>query len=501
LIPFVFDDKKNREATVFFMKAGKEGIEMTSLMKIQSFIQACVQAIAAILEMDVTIVDSELIRIAGTGDYELEVGQKVNHGVFFEEIMKTGKSGIIENVFDAFTCISCEKRDTCKELANLAYPIFQNNHVVGVIAVIAFREKEREALLRKRARMEEFLKYMSVLIGSKLYTAEANNLLEEQIKVIKTTEMGSSFIQGSEKMQEIMKIVQKVSQTDSTVFIRGESGTGKEILAKTIHDLSSRRDKLMISINCAAIPENLVESELFGYEEGAFTGAKKQGSMGKFELADKSTIFLDEIGDMPLHVQTKLLRVLQENKVERIGGKAPIPIDIRVICATNKNIEQMVEEGTFREDLYYRLNIIPIELPPLRKRKEDIPALIQYYIEYYNQKLNKEITAVSKQAHEALLRYQWPGNIRELKNIIEYLANIVDGGVINLSDLPDHIVFQANEGYRDWALEDILQEYEKRILTNLIKTKTTAAEKKELADSLKISRATLYRKLGKYGLL
>ena len=161
-----------------------------------------------------------------------------------------------------------------------------------------------------------------------------------------------------------------------------------------IHALSDRRDKLMISINCAAIPENLVESELFGYEEGAFTGAKKHGSIGKFELAHGSTIFfLDEIGDMPLPVQTKLLRVLQESVVERIGGTKPIPIDIRVICATNKNIEQMVEEGTFREDLYYRLNIIPIELPPLRKRKEDLPALIEYYIAYYNQKLERACAA------------------------------------------------------------------------------------------------------------
>ncbi len=474
---------------------------MTSLMKIQSFIQACVQAISATLEMDVTIVDNELIRIAGTGDHEKEIGQTVNHGAFFEKILKTGKSGTIENVLEEFTCSTCEKREQCKELANLAYPIFQNKDVVGVIAVIAFHEKEREALLKKRTRMEEFLKYMSVLIESKLYTAEANDLLEEQIKVIKTADNSNSFISGSEKMQEVMKIVHKVSKTDSTVFIRGESGTGKEILAKTIHDLSKRRERLMISINCAAIPENLVESELFGYEEGAFTGAKKHGSIGKFELADKSTIFLDEIGDMPLHVQTKLLRVLQENKVERIGGKAPIPIDIRVICATNKNIEQMVDAGTFREDLYYRLNIIPIELPPLRRRKDDIPALIQHYISYYNQKLGKNISTVSQQAYDALLQYQWPGNIRELKNIIEYLANIVDGGTIDLSDLPDHIVFQANEGYRDWALDDIMQEYEKRVLTNLIKSKTTVAEKKQLADSLKISRATLYRKLGRYGLL
>ena len=239
----------------------------------------------------------------------------------------------------------------------------------------------------------------------------------------------------------------------------------------------------------------------FGYEEGAFTGAKKKGSIGKFELADGSTIFLDEIGDMPLHVQTKLLRVLQENVVERIGGTKPIPIDIRVICATNKNIEQMVEEGTFREDLYYRLNIIPIELPPLRKRKEDLPALIDYYIAYYNQKLSKAMTGVSKDALQTLMSYNWPGNVRELKNIIEYLANISEKDEIQLSDLPDHIVLRSEKGFEDWSLDDIVSEYEKRVLGSMIKKGASLEEKNGLAETLKISRATLYRKLKKYDLL
>ncbi len=474
---------------------------MTSLMKIQSFIQAYVKAIASILESDVTIVDHELVRVAGTGDYQKEIGNTIAHDSFFNRVLETGRSGIIKNVLEEEMCSTCEKRAQCKELANLAYPIFQNNAVVGIISIIAFREKEREALLKNRSKLEEFLKYMSVLIESKIYTTEANDKLEQQIKVIRNTEANCSFVGNSTKMQEVMKIAKKVAKTDSTVFIRGESGTGKEILAKTIHSLSERREKLMISINCAAIPENLVESELFGYEEGSFTGAKKRGSIGKFELADKSTIFLDEIGDMPLPVQTKLLRVLQENKVERIGGKKPIPIDIRVICATNKNIEQMVEEGKFREDLYYRLNIIPMELPPLRKRREDIPPLVEHYIAYYNQKLNKNIVSVSTEAKEALLGYGWPGNIRELKNILEYLANIVEGEHIQLSDLPDYIIFKSNKGYSDWSLEDIMKEYEKRVLTNLVKKNTTVEEKNQLAKTLKISRATLYRKLGKYDLL
>lgn len=474
---------------------------MTPLMKIQSFIQAYVQAIASILESDVTVVDNELIRVAGTGDYLAEIGSTVSHANFFQKVLSTGEYGIIRDVAEDQNCVGCEKRSYCRELANLAYPIFQEQTVVGVISIIAFEEEQRENLLKNTAKLEEFLKYMSVLLESKLYTDQAKSRLEEQLKVVHTAEKAWSFVGKSPKMQEALRIGRKVAKSDSTVFLRGESGTGKEIMAKMIHNLSDRHDKLMISINCAAIPENLVESELFGYEEGAFTGARKHGSIGKFELADKSTIFLDEIGDMPLHVQTKLLRVLQEKQVERIGGRKPIPIDIRVICATNKNIEQMVAEGSFREDLYYRLNIIPIELPPLRMRKEDLPALIDYYIAYYNQKLGKNITGVSPQALQTLISYDWPGNVRELKNIVEYLANIVENNVVELSDLPDHIVLRSAEGYSNWSLDEILGDYEKKVLSSLIKPSASLEEKNALAETLQISRATLYRKLKKYNLL
>lgn len=475
--------------------------DVTALMKIQTFIQAYAQAISSILESDVTVVDNELIRVAGTGNYAVEIGNTIAHANFFDGILRSGESGIITNVAEDPNCIGCEKRSYCKELANLAYPIFKNGVVVGVISIIAFQEKQRENLLKNRPQLEEFLKYMTMLLESKLYTSEAKDRLEQQLQVVHDDNKVWSFVGKSQKMQEAIAIGQKVAKSDSTVFLRGESGTGKEIMAKMIHDLSHRRDKLMISINCAAIPENLVESELFGYEEGAFTGSKKKGAIGKFELADKSTIFLDEIGDMPLPVQTKLLRVLQESKLERIGGQKTIPIDIRVICATNKDIQHMVEEGTFREDLYYRLNIIPIELPPLRKRKEDIPSLVKYYIAYYNQKLGKQIRGVSAQGMETLVNYHWPGNVRELKNIIEYFANIVEGEEVQLSDLPDHIVLRSAKGYETWSLDKIMEEYEKRVLTNMIRGESTVEDKEQMAESLQISRATLYRKLKKYNLL
>ncbi len=474
---------------------------MTPLMKIQPFIQAYVQAIASILEADVTIVDSELIRVAGTGDYINEIGNTVSHANFFETVLQTGVSGVIRDVTVDSNCIGCEKRAYCKELASLAYPIFKDHTVVGIISIIAFREDQRKNLLENTQKLEEFLKYMSVLLESKLYTGEAKDRLEQQLKVVHTAESVWSFVGNSPKMQEALRIGRKVAKSDSTVFLRGESGTGKEIMAKMIHDLSDRREKLMISINCAAIPENLVESELFGYEEGAFTGAKKHGSVGKFELADKSTIFLDEIGDMPLHVQTKLLRVLQEKQVERIGASKPIPIDIRVICATHKNIEQMVADGAFREDLYYRLNIIPIELPPLRMRKEDLPALMEYYIGYYNQKLGKHIRGIAPEALRVITGYHWPGNVRELKNIVEYLANIVEEDWIHISDLPDHLVLQSAEGISNRSLDEMLADYEKRILSRMLKPHSSTEDKQRLAENLQVSQATLYRKLKKYELL
>ncbi|MEG0091016.1 MAG: sigma 54-interacting transcriptional regulator, partial [Oscillospiraceae bacterium] len=285
-----------------------------------------------------------------------------------------------------------------------------------------------------------------------------------------------------------------------TVLLTGESGTGKEILAKLIHAQSDRGDRLMISINCGAIPENLVESELFGYEDGAFTGAKKGGSMGKFELADHSTLFLDEVGEMPMHAQTKLLRVLQEQAVERIGGKKPIPVDVRILCATNKNLMEMVENGTFRRDLYYRLNVIPINIPPLRERRGDILALCQRFIAEYNAKLKKEIVGIDQDAQELLCAYDWPGNVRELKNVIEYLINVVEGSKIKMSDLPNSLLANNITISPNRTLDDIVSDYERMILKKLLSRADTLQKKQELAKQLGISRATLYRKLSEYNL-
>lgn len=478
---------------------------MTELMQIQPFIQAYVLAVSSILEAEVTVVDSELIRVGGTGSYLEQTGQKISHDSFFKRVLQTGKPGIIRDVKEEFTCHGCESRDTCKELANLAYPIFLEGNAVGIIAIIAFKESEREQLLQNYNKLEEFLKYMSVLIESKITTSRANIRLTQQIdEVISSQAVRSGgFIGKSSGVLKVLGLVEKVAGSQSSILIQGESGTGKEVLAKVIHASSQRHNRLMISINCAAIPENLVESELFGYEEGAFTGAKKSGNMGKFELANHSTLFLDEIGDIPLAVQTKLLRVLQENMVERLGGKKPIPIDVRIICATNKNLEELVAQGLFREDLYYRINVIPIHLPPLRERREDIPLLVDAFIKHYNSVLKKNIQGIEADALTFLTNYDWPGNVRELKNIIEYLENMAEGPYItrfDLSDLPRYSVYSLGKSSAEKSLDEMLTEYERTLLEKLVRDAQTTEQKELIAQRLQISRATLYRKLSKYGL-
>jgi two-component system, NtrC family, response regulator AtoC len=240
----------------------------------------------------------------------------------------------------------------------------------------------------------------------------------------------------SPSMRQIYEIVAKVADSPSTVLLTGESGTGKELIARELHRRSSRRDKPLIKVNCAAIPKDLVESELFGYEKGAFTGAV--GSKpGRFELADGGTLFLDEIGEIPVEMQVKLLRALQESEFERVGGIKTLQVDVRLIAATNRDLEELIRDGRFREDLYYRLNVVPISLPPLRERREDIPLLVSHFIAKYDQRLGKKVERVDDEAMQMLLGYGWPGNIRELENLMERSVLFADGPVILGASLPD----------------------------------------------------------------
>lgn len=294
--------------------------------------------------------------------------------------------------------------------------------------------------------------------------------------------------------------VKKVAKFNSNVLILGESGVGKELFAHAVHNVSQKWDMPFISLNCSAIPENLLESELFGYEEGSFTGAKKGGNIGKFELANGGTIFLDEIGEMPYHMQAKILRVLQEKEVERVGGKIPIKLNVRVICATNRNLEEMVRKSKFREDLYYRLNVLTIEVPPLRKRKDDIPLFIERFIgEFYRE--SGLFRHVPENVMEILKNYNWPGNIRELKNVVEKICVNSDDVNISINDLPPYIINSSiKEKYEEkqGGLSKIIESIEKEIIINTLKE--CSNNKSEAAKKLNIPRATLYRKLDEYGL-
>ena len=254
------------------------------------------------------------------------------------------------------------------------------------------------------------------------------------------TGMGRFGLIGtSSALQQTFGLIDKVADTPSTVLITGESGTGKELVARALHEQSSRKNEAFIKINCAAIPKTLMESELFGYEKGAFTGAVSQ-KPGRFELADRGTLFLDEIGELPLEMQVKLLRVLQESEFERVGGIKTLHVDVRMIAATNRDLLKEVAQGNFREELYYRLNVVPIALPPLREREQDIPLLVQHFIGRFNERLRKSITGLTPEAMELLLRHPFPGNIRELENILERTILLAEGPVITVADLPPALV-------------------------------------------------------------
>lgn len=309
------------------------------------------------------------------------------------------------------------------------------------------------------------------------------------------------IIGTSEQLLSVKRLARKAARTTATVFISGESGTGKEVFAKSIHHLSPAYNGPFISVNCGAIPENLFESELFGYEAGAFTGAHKDGKLGKFELAHNGTLFLDEIGELSLILQTKLLRVLQEREVERVGGVKRYQVNVRVIAATNRNIEQMVEEGSFREDLYYRLNIIRLHLPALRDRKEDIPILLDHFLKEVCHRYNIPEKRFSTAAVAVLMNEHWHGNIRELVNTVEQVAIMVDHDVIEVKDLPTIMRSGIEEVRREGSplLDQFKfagEEAEKQLILQTLEG--TRGNKSKAATMLGIHRTTLYQKLRKY---
>ncbi len=374
---------------------------------------------------------------------------------------------------------------------------------IPVILMTAYGTIETAVKAMKQGAYDYILKpfeleEMNVLVEKALKhtrIVRENRSLKEEIKGRYEFQ---NIVGRSRSMQDVFSLISQVASTASTVLIYGETGTGKELVARAIHYQSPRREEAFVAVNCAAIPETLLESELFGYLKGAFTGAYAN-KIGRFELAHRGTIFLDEVGDMPMSLQAKILRVLQEKSFEKVGGVEAVKVDVRVIAATNTDLKAGLEKGSFREDLYYRLNVFPISLPPLRERKEDIPLLARYFLNRYNKAFGRDIKEISTEFIELLSGYNWPGNVRELENIMERAIVLAKGSVL----IPDALQFYAKGGSGEpgkWkemnyhlAKEKILDNFEKDYLAHLLKV--SHGNISEASRIAQIERTTLYQKL------
>jgi two-component system response regulator AtoC len=331
--------------------------------------------------------------------------------------------------------------------------------------------------------------------------AQEVEVLRDEISSLVQTER---IVGNSPPMQEVYKTVGKVAKADATVLITGESGTGKELVAEALHYNSNRRSGPMVKVSCAALPETLLEAELFGHEKGSFTGAMTMRK-GRFELADKGTVFLDEIGEMSLATQTKLLRVLQDRKIERVGSSLPIKVDIRIICATNKDLQKQVEQNKFRDDLFYRLNVINIHMPPLRERKEDVPALVEHFLAKHRYSATAQPAAISEEALKRLTEYEWPGNVRELENVVERAVVLSRGQIITSRELPfgEHVDGEHEDENEDVSAErsffkKSVSQFEKDLIMKALKD--AGGNRSKAAEMLGIYRRLLYAKIKEYGL-
>jgi len=583
---------------------------MGAFFEIQDTIQRITEAIASVIGIDVTVIDENLERVAGTGEYKPLVGKRVPKDSVFEQCLRNYNPFIIDQPRVDTACLPCESKEICSEYGMICTPILVDGRAMGVIGLVALSGDQKAQFDKKREDYITFLNKMASLISAKINEQKifddllfANQQIETTIEVmsegIVTIDDSGKIrflnraakdllkIDGTESLigkhvrsvlpeisvselfetgagysnQEIFfsdprrtyhllssgtpmisegKILGAVitlkdfnslyrslmniargpevvsfgdiigqeenflstkeqarmaARNDSSILILGESGTGKELFARAIHSESSRTRNSFMAINCSAIPEQLLESELFGYEGGAFTGAKKGGKFGIFEVADGGSIFLDEIGDMPLHLQAKLLRFLQERKILKLGSHSPKEVDTRVIASTNKNLEDMIQKGLFRADLFYRLNVIPVRIPSLRERKEDIPLLLEFFLKKYNHLLHKKIEGFTTEVYEILVAYDWPGNVRELENSVEYAVNFETTPVVRKSALAP-MLKELGDRPR-MSLKDKLERFQaEEIQRALQQFGSGVVGIEKAARHLGMSRATLYRKLG-----
>ncbi|WP_028845639.1 sigma-54-dependent transcriptional regulator [Thermodesulfovibrio thiophilus] len=446
----------------------------------------------------ILIVDDEILQREILLTILSEEGYNVHSASCIEEARKIINESFPEIIL---TDLKLGSQDGMEILNNLPDEPFRP----AVIVITAFGTISSAVNAIKKGAFDYLTKPLDkeVLLVTVRKAEERMNLIKENLMLRK--ELYDKFkidgiIVKSKKMLQIIDIVKKVTPTNATVLIYGESGTGKELISRAIHYNSPRKNKPFIAINCAAIPETLIESELFGYEAGAFTGANTR-KIGLIEAADKGTLFLDEIAELPITTQSKLLRVLQDKEIRRIGGKDIIKVDVRIIAATNKNLADEVVSNRFREDLYYRLKVVTVELPALRERKEDIPDLVHFFIEKYSKEFGKRINGIDEKAMEAILNYSWPGNIRELESVIERAIIICDKDKITIDDIQDELKVTKCKNIFDINIPDEginYEELEKELLKKaLIKSNFVIAQAARL---LGMSYDTFWYRLKKFGL-
>ena len=438
----------------------------------------------------VLVVDDEAIVRESLGDWLKDVGYRVftaENGHKALEVIEKEKPGIMiaDLVMPGMDGIELMKRAKAQQPG------------IEVIIITAYASIPTAITAMKDGAYDyiekPFCPERAELLVKKL--AEHQELVEENLTLRQRLEDHYRFeniIAKSSKMQRVIEVIKVVAKSHATVLITGESGTGKELVARAIHSQSHRRNKPFVAVSCAALPESLLESELFGHEKGSFTGAYAQ-KKGKFEFANGGTLFLDEVGEMSANIQVHLLRVLEEKEFARVGGNEPIKVDVRVISATNKDLRKAIEKQEFREDLYYRLNVVSIELPPLRERREDIPLLAEHFLHKFAMENHKEITGFSPEAMEFVLDYDWPGNVRELENAIERAIILAKDSLITVADLPQENLSQA----RLASTGKNLKEVEKNHVLNVLRE--TGGNYSESARILGISRMTLYNKAREYG--
>lgn len=586
---------------IWYTKTKRKGLE--ERMKLLNFvlpdIKKYTETVAKVIGMDVEVMDTSFIRIAGTGFFRDKVGLNMEEEAhIYHQVLQERNSIIISNPRRDSRCTFCYKKENCLEELEISTPILYQKEAIGVIGLICFDKNKKADFLEKQELYIQFLQQISEFISYKLQEFFRNSQIKRDNEILKNiinrvqdsiiltdtknnieliNQKGKSLFPSTElhkkisishsstfldkqkfqlsyskksvtvigdifkfsleedkafsktllvfkelsdfknyvtmfhqnsttiflespQMQKIYSKIAKVSKNDTSILITGESGTGKEIIAKQIHESSQYASGPFVTVNCGAIPESLMESELFGYTRGAFTGADPKGKIGFFEQAQGGSIFLDEIGDMPLQIQVKMLRVLQDKKITPIGSREEKKIHVRIIAATNKDLDAAVKMNMFREDLFYRLSVFPIYLPPLRERKKDIRSLVDFFVKKYYASFQIEEKEIDRSVYQRFLQYSWPGNIREVKNTIEYCMNMIDETEtsIQLKHLPSKFFHQNLDN--DSSIKTLAQ-MEKEAISKLLETYGNSTEAKQMISNLlDIGIATLYRKLKLYKL-